>query len=322
MMPMRTALLATLLIGLGLPACQSGPAGSKKPPVENRKRLGDLPESYSKLWKAWLLQDPRYSVLREGALQDPELTDFLVENLIGVVLGELSSGRVQSGPPGEPTSLERGRRELVELGAHATGALSEVLVLGSGLGPVAVEDLLVEIGGPSVEPLLAQLARDDAPVARRRASRCLGEIAFKRIPAGLSTVPVRQALGHHLENDEDWIVRSQCALALASWGRSTPGDMAESSRAIVRCLVDEDDGVRKDVLQALGRLGDPRVIPALVNHLERCLNGGRMGEIVLSQKCLAVLSGDKTTRTPSQWRAWWRDHRPGILAKFKADAAR
>ncbi|MDF1838626.1 MAG: HEAT repeat domain-containing protein, partial [Planctomycetota bacterium] len=278
--------LGALLIAASLPACQSGAGAAKKPPVENRKRLGDLPESYSKLWKAWLLKDSRYPMLREAALADPDTTRFLVENLIGVVLGELSSGRVLSGPPGQPTSLERARLELVDLGAASTHALSEVLVLGSGLGPVAVEDLLVEIGGPSVDPLLAQLARKDSPVARRRASRTLGEIAFQRIPANMTTEVVRTALAECLENDEDWIVRSQSALALASWGRSTPSDMADCSRPIVRALADEDDGVRKDVLQALGRLGDPRTIPALVNHLERCMNGGRMGEIVLAQKCL------------------------------------
>ncbi|MDF1729450.1 MAG: HEAT repeat domain-containing protein [Sulfitobacter sp.] len=224
-------LLGALLIAASLPACQSGAGAAKKPPVENRKRLGDLPESYSKLWKAWLLKDSRYPMLREAALADPDTTRFLVENLIGVVLGELSSGRVLSGPPGQPTSLERARLELVDLGAASTHALSEVLVLGSGLGPVAVEDLLVEIGGPSVDPLLAQLARKDSPVARRRASRTLGEIAFQRIPANMTTEVVRTALAECLENDEDWIVRSQSALALASWHTFGYGGLLTSHRA-------------------------------------------------------------------------------------------
>jgi HEAT repeat protein len=313
-----------LLLGLcaWLSACQGADQIQRKPIPENRVRLGDLPESYAQLWKAWLLQDPRYSNLREQIRSDPRLTDFLVENLIGVVLGELSAGRVQSGPAAQPTSLKRAQRELVELGAASTFALSEVLVLGTGLGPVAVEDLLIEIGGASVEPLLRQLDRNDSPLARRRASRTLGEIAFQRIPAGMTTEVVRAALAQHLQEDDDWIVRSQCALALASWGRSTPEDMAVSSRQIVPALGDEDDSVRKDAIQALGRLGDPRVIPALVNHLERCINGGNMGEIVMAQKSLAALSGMKRTLTPAQWRSWWRDERPRILKSFKTASGR
>ncbi|MCA9003402.1 MAG: HEAT repeat domain-containing protein, partial [Planctomycetes bacterium] len=150
-----------------------------------------------------------------------------------------------------------------------------------------------------------------------RASRALGEIAFQRIPANTPTAPVRAALADHLKNDRDWIVRSQCALALASWGRSTTEDMAQTSGPLVAALVDEDEQVRKDVLQALGRLRDPRTLPALINHLERAINRGEMGEIVTCQKVLGAVSGDPKRRTPAQWRVWWRDHRPGILKALK-----
>jgi HEAT repeat protein len=240
--------------------------------------------------------------------------------LIAVVLGELTAGRVDSGTKSEPSTLQRARMELVALGPLSANALSEVLVLGAGLGPVAVEELLIQIGGPAVEPLLIQLARDDTPTARRRASRTLGEIAFQRIPAGMTTEAVRAALSERLQKDKDWIVRSQCALALASWGRSTPQDMSSSAGQLVRGLVDPDDQVRRDVIQALGRLGDPRTLPALINHLERSINAGELGEIVTTQKALGVLSGEAKKRTPEQWRAWWRDHRPRILERIQAEA--
>ncbi|MCP5020464.1 MAG: HEAT repeat domain-containing protein [bacterium] len=311
--------LLGLICLLPLAACQ----GTGKPPKqETMVRLGDMPESYAQLWQAWLLDDPRYSSLRNAAKQDPAQIQFLVENLIGVMLGEVSWGRVLSGPPGAPTTLERARIELLNLRTASVVALTEVLVLGSGLGPVAVEDLLIEIAGPAVGPLLLQLARIDNAMARRRASHTLAEIAFQRIPAGMDTGPIRFALAERLHGDEDWIVRSQCALALAAWGRSTHGDMAETSRQIAPALLDEDAGVRKDAIQALGRLGDPRVLPALINHLERSINAGRMGETVTTQKTLSALTHSGRSHTPAQWRAWWRDQRPKVLAHFDAQAKR
>ncbi len=309
-------ILWALFLLVPLAACQG--TGSEPKP-ESMVRLGDLPEAYAQLWRAWLLDDPHYSDLRKAAMEDPAQVQFLVENLVGVMLGELSWGRVLSGPPGQPTTLERARIELLDLREHSVVALTEVLVLGSGLGPVAVESLLVRMGGLSVPPLLAQLARLDNALARRRASHALAEIAFQRIPAGMGTAQVRAALAERLHGDEDWIVRSQSALALAAWGRSTLEDMADTGRQIVPALLDEDEGVRKDAIQALGRLGDPRVLPALVNHLERSTNAGRLGETVTTQKALSVLAHSSRTRTPAEWRAWWRDQRPKILARFDAE---
>ena len=306
--PSLLVLLACLFFG----ACQSEP---EKPNIQP-KRMGEIPEDYSELWRAWLLQDGSYLGLQERARIDPQKSAFLVENLISVLLGELTAGRIDSGDPAVPTTYERARRELIRLGPQSTSALAEVLPLGLGMGPVAVEDLLVAIGAPSVAPLLGQLERTEAPLPRRRAVKALAALAAGGIPAGADAESVREALGQHLKTDDDWIVRSQCALALAPWGRRTAQDMAHSARFLVPALKDGDDSVRQDAVHGLARLGDPRTFPALINHLEYCENSGDPSHTMLVQAALRAMTLQKSSQTPAEWRSWWRDARSGILTRF------
>ncbi|MCB9906561.1 MAG: HEAT repeat domain-containing protein [Planctomycetes bacterium] len=296
-----------------LGACHSGAAAAPKP---QPTRLGEIPEAYRELWKAWLLRDPRYTALREAALQDPHQTIFLVENLVSVLLGEITAGRVDTEANGLPTTLGRVRRELVEIGPQSAPALAEVLPLGLGLGPVAVEDLLVQIGSPAVGPILEQLKRKDSDLARRRAAKALAAMADRGIPAGAPASEVREALGQCLLHDSDWIVRSQSALALAPWGRRSAADMADSSRFLVPSLKDPDASVRTDVVHALARLGDPRTFPAMINHLERSEQGGDMSQAMLTQAALCAMTRRNDAKTPEAWRAWWRDARPKVLSRF------
>ena len=228
---------------------------SRRSPDPSPKKWGRFPRITRAFWQAWLLRDPAFESLRIPALKDPSQASFLVENLVWVLLGELTAGRIDSGDPKVQTTYQRAGRELIRLGPESAPALAEVLSLGLGMGPVAVEDLLVQIGGPAVGPLLLQLGRTDSEVPRRRAVKALAAMAAKGIPDGADAELVRDTLGEHLAGDSDWIVRSQCALALAPWGRRTAKEMAHSARLLVPALKDGDDSVCTDVVHGLGSPG-------------------------------------------------------------------
>ncbi len=304
----------SLVVGLvGGVSCQSAPA---KPQGTPQVRMHELPEEYRTLWRSWLRQDPRYEDLREEALADPRRAIFLVENLVATMLGELTAGRIDSQDPERPTLYARAQKELVEIGPHSAPALAEVLPLGLGMGPVAAGELLVKIGAPSVPPLLEQLARTDHPVARRRAAKALGDMAQSGIPPGADAQAVRAALGAGLKGDPDWIVRSQCALALGPWGKRSVHEMNHSASFLIAGLRDGDEGVRTDVVHGLARLGDPRTFPALIDHLARSEAAGDVSMTMLTQAALVAMTRKRDVRTPHGWRAWWRDARPGIMQRF------
>ncbi len=302
-----------LAVALGGLACQSQP---KKPAGTPQVRMHELPAEYRELWRAFLRRDPAYADLRDVALEDPKRTTFLVENLVATMLAELTAGRIDSGDPKRPTLYARAQRELVEIGEVSAPALAEVLPLGLGMGPVAAGELLVQIGAPAVPPLLEQLARREHVVARRRAAKALGDLAQSGIPPGSDAQSVRAALGAHLADDPDWIVRSQCALALGPWGKRSVHEMNHSASFLIAGLRDPDSSVRTDVVHGLARLGDPRTFPALIDHLARSEASGDVSMTMLTQAALCAMTRRRDVTTPAGWRAWWRDSRSVIMKRF------
>ena len=127
---------------------------------------------------------------------------------------------------------------------------------------------------------------------------------------------MRAALGAHLQSDPDWIVRSQCALALGPWGKRSVHEMNHSANFLLAGLKDSDEGVRTDVVHGLARLGDPRTFPALIEHLARSEASGDVSMTMLTQAALRAMTRRKDVTTPAGWRSWWRDSRSDILKRF------
>lgn len=109
---------------------------------------------------------------------------------------------------------------------------------------IALEDLLVKIGDPSVEPLIdamaQELERDDTSRGARLASSIMGRLGDERaIP---SLVP---ATTH-----ADWKVRSSAVAALGRIGSSSPVE------AVAHLLDDPNEVVRSAACVALKRIAD------------------------------------------------------------------
>ncbi len=106
----------------------------------------------------------------------------------------------------------------------------------------ALEDILVRIGEPAVEPLIdaldAELERTDTLRGARMAASILGRLDDERATPGLT-----RAARH-----EDWKVRSSVAGALGRIGDASGLD------ALLRLLDDENEIVRKSAAVALRRM--------------------------------------------------------------------
>lgn len=112
---------------------------------------------------------------------------------------------------------------------------------------------LVEIGAPTVEPLLVALRNEDMSV-RYRAAYALGDIGDPR-----AVEPLIAAL-----KDKKWDVRRAAATALGKMG---------DSRAVEPLLAmlnndREDQYIQKACVEALGKIGDLRTVEPLVRALQ------------------------------------------------------
>jgi len=111
-----------------------------------------------------------------------------------------------------------------------------------------IRKILKEIGSPAVKPLLEALRSDDW-----LSGPDLGEIGDKR-----AAKPIMKLLGHSCR----WQVLSAAATALGklkSW---------EAVGPLINLFEREKSRfVRKSVVVALGRIGDPRAIPVLMEAL-------------------------------------------------------
>jgi HEAT repeat protein len=293
---------AFLLLSLFAAACGATEA---RPDPGSVRPLAELPPEHAELWSAWTRNAPDWRARQRAAQADPELTAFLVDNLVRTLLRGLQRGEFTTLDSQALGPFERARAELVVLGTYATPALAELLALGNGQGPSLAADLLLEIGRPSVMPLLAQLERAENDQARQRAADLLARLphAHQREPE------VRARLIAHLERDPSWLVRKLCARALGERG-ARDVELDEARTALMHALVDGDSEVARAAALGLARLADPAAIPALVNYLQRSMVAAHLAGQQTAQKALLVLSGEQKARDPRGWRAWWRDHRP------------
>lgn len=181
---------------------------------------------------------------------------------------------------------------LKRIGAPAVPALAQGLKSGEELVRNAAFDLLMEFGDASAIPALIEALKSDNLSVRKRAVQMLEKVGDASAVPALAAllrdkydafwrnkydalereqspfVPVSAASTRSLE---EWFAQVQkpskhdhdqvrCGAVVALGRIGDPGALP----ALIEALVDEDCGVRCCAAEALGRIGELRAVPALV----------------------------------------------------------
>ena len=295
-------LLASLVLFLGGACAGTGSSGASGGAGE---RPAEIPAAHRELWQAWTTEAPDWPARREQFLRDQALTRFFVENLTRELVQAYLGGELSRAHDGTSGRYDRARAELIVLGEHAVPTVSELMVLGDGSVALVCAELLEDIGAGAVPYVAGLLEREDAP-ARRRAALLLADLP--RTPA--VEAEVQESLAACLREDADWAVRAASARALSIRGARSL-DLAPSRSALSAALADPDEAVSSAAAAGLGRLGDRKAIPALINHLER---SERRADLQGVRSCLGALrqlSGASEPRYPAEWREWLKENGTG-----------
>jgi len=293
----RSRLVVPFALLLGLAVGCAAP----EPEATGRVRsVTELPPGYGELWVAWREKAPDWIARRRVALEDPELTRFLVENLVLDMLAGYQ--RADFSTPGAMagSQFDRARAELITIGEPATWSLAELNAIGNGYGSAIGGQALIEIGRPSIPAVVAQLDRDEFQ-ARGRAVDVLASLPHAR----RAEPELQERLRVMMVKDPEWTVRKRCVDALAARA-SRDTTVEDARRSISRALGDPDDAVRRTAARALMRVGDPQAIPALINYLERCEREADLRGHDAAIEALHGLSGTHEPTDSASWRSYWK----------------
>lgn len=289
----RSALLALPLVFAF--ACAAPPGGSGRV-VE----VDELPELQRSLWEAWIAGGAPWEARRAQDLHDPRLARFLGDNLFRVMVRAYSSGALAR--RGElPGPYERARRDLVEMGGAVAPFLVEMIEVADSVVSFLAGDVLVRMDDPQVAVAVAGRLVAEQREARRRAAELLARLPHARSREAEVNEPLMRCLAGDLE----WSVRAECALALGARGARARSREA-ARQALEAALADPDPAVGGAACEGLVAVGDPRAVPALIDHLEALGRGrGGLGALRATQAALVALTGASVPLDPSSWRAWW-----------------
>lgn len=289
--------------------------------------LHELPPRHRAVWEAWIDRDPVWEGIRAEVLEDPQLTEFLVDNLMRYLLRSyraaaftpLESFAGKKGEKRKLGSFDRTRSELIILGDHSAPYLAEFMSIGASDVANLASGILKDIGRSAVLPVSKQLELPQEGAQRRslhrerdarmRAARLLGQLPR----AGKDEAAVLAGLIRCLANDPEWIVRSQAAESL---GRRGGRDVQteDCRRALSMALADEDPSVVIKACLGLAFLGDVASVPALINHLDRSQRDGDVRGVSASQQALVYLTKVNNLQADTRWwRDWWRENRSHLL---------
>lgn len=296
-----------LAVSVVLWACESAPSDPRDGrPKAELKQASELPEAHRALLEAYGRGGEPWAKARAAALEDPELERFLVDNLV------IEMVRAWSAMPGDATersreAFERAQGELARLGPSSVPVLAGLLEAPDGVVAELAARTLERIGRDAVgdvAKVLASPRRD----ARRRAAQLL-----ERLPhAAGGEAEVTEALVRVLEDDPEWIVRAQTALAVGARG-ARDRDSAPAREALERALLDSDPVVAASAADGLARLADPLALSAMIAALERAQAQGDLRLVRALDHALQASSGETRSRDLAGWRSWWFEHRTEIL---------
>ncbi len=167
----RTA--AGLVLAALLGACASagkdasgGKSGLVKPE--------ELPPREREVLEAWRAGGARWDAERERVVADPELSRFLVNNLVVQMVRSYDRSAVGSAfRPSTP--FTQAQDELVRIADRSTPVLVEMLLLRDDIVAFLAADTLRRIGAPAVDPVAAKLG-SGPPEIRRRLAELAGTL--------------------------------------------------------------------------------------------------------------------------------------------------
>jgi hypothetical protein len=266
----------------------------------------DLPPRQRAVWESWQRGGPRWELEREEVRKDPELAQFLVDNLVRTLVksydrSALATVGKASGP------FERAAAELAEFSAQSTPVLVELVGVRDGIVAFLAADLLVRIGAPAAAPV-SRLLTDAHEETRRRAAELLGKLAH----AGADEARIQQALAVCVEHDSAWITRAEAARSLGLRG-SRHEHKGFALGVLARALADADETVVTSACEGLVRLGERRAVPALARALQPTAERGAVKALAAEQAALRALTGLDKNRTPEGWLEWYAQHPPPPL---------
>lgn len=281
---------------------------------EERARVlatSELPPRQRAVWECWQRGGARWELEREKVRQDPELAQFLVDNLVRTLVksydrSALATVGNASGP------FERAASELAEFAEQSTPVLVALVAVRDGVVAFLAADLLERIGQPAAAPVSRLLADANAET-RRRAAELLGKLPH----AGADEVAIQQALAACVEHDAEWIARAEAARSLGLRGSRHP-HKGFALGVLSRALADADEIVVTSACEGLVRLGERRAVPALARALEPAAARGAVKALAAQQAALRALTGLEESRTPAGWLEWYAQHPPPPLRALEA----
>jgi hypothetical protein len=271
-----------LALALGLCACASPRTGPRAGDEGGDARVlptSELPPRQRAVWESWQRGGARWELEREEVRRDPELTRFLVDNLVRTLVksydrSALATAGKASGP------FERAAAELCEFEAQSTPVLVELLAVRDGVVAFLAADLLLRIGVRAA-PSIARLLNDESEETRRRAAELLGKLPH----AGEGEGVLEEALGARVAQDKAWIVRAEAARALGARA-SQHTHKGYALGVLARALGDPDEAVVTNACAGLARLGERRAMPALARALEPAARRGNVKAVFALQAAL------------------------------------
>jgi len=285
-----TPILLAALVVLG---CQGNPGESG---TGELRSVSEIPDRYRQVLEDYGAGEERWAERRAEVRADPELAQFVVDNLIVEMVRAFSTATVQVADSGP---YERAQAELVRFADVSTPTLVELLGLPDDLVVFVAGQTLVRIGRPACEPVAGRLD-DESWKVRLRAAELLGELPH----AGRAEPGIRQALAERISADPEWVVRARAALAAGSRG-ARDRELAPWRALLVGALADPDPSVVRSAAEGLATLGDPSSVPALIEALDRTARAAEMGPARAIQEALVELTGLEGTTGASAWRHWW-----------------
>ena len=293
--------LGLVPVVLVLAACAGG---SARP--EPLTKVSELPADQRELLMAYGRGGPEWDRLREEVRRDPERARWLCENLLLELFRAYDNAHLAA--MGETRGpFERARDELVFFHEASLPLLAELLSARDGIVPVVAGEVLRRIGEDAV-PQVAEVLDHEDPRARRVAAELLADLPN----VGGEEDLLQERLAQAAQTDGEWIVRAQAARSLGARGANHRHTrVAREGLQVV--LSDEDPAVAREGAQALGVLGDPAAVPALLNYIERAERAADVRGFQAAQDTLKGLTGTRTSRDPRGWRDFWRDHRTELL---------